>query len=165
MVMLAMSKQKLLQTIIELLDRDQKLLLGAARKAHLAATDPENAPDNKYETLALESSYIAQGQANRAQEVKKAIDLYRNLTLRHFADDDPVYLTALVTIASASGGHRSLFIGPAAGGLKFRHQGSEVVVITPDSPLGRDLLGKEVGDVIEIEVQGVLIEYELIELS
>ena len=42
---------------------------------------------------------------------------------------------------------------------------NEVIVITPDSPIGRDLLGKEVGDLIEIRVESSLIEYELIENS
>lgn len=40
----------------------------------------------------------------------------------------------------------------------------EVVVITPDSPLGRDLLGKEVGDSVGVVVSDILTEYELIAL-
>ena len=115
--------------------------------------------------MALESSYIAQGQANRAQELQQALDLYSKLTLRQFRDTDQVYLTALVVLESDGGNHRTLFLGPAAGGLKVDFNNNEVVVITPDSPLGRDLLGKEVGDVIEIKVEGALIEYELIELG
>lgn len=159
-----MDKELLIKNIIDHLNRDRRLLLQAAQTAHQAATDPENLPDNKYETLALESSYVAQGQANRAQEITQALDLYRKLFLRRFSSDDHVYLTALVVIESGAGVRRSLFLGPAAGGLKVEFNGCEVVVITPESPLGRDLIGKEVGDVIEIVVDGSSIEYELIEL-
>jgi len=160
-----MNKNPLIESIIARLKHNQELLLKAARTAHQAATDPENRPDNKYETLALESSYIAQGQANRAQELQQALDLYSNLTVRQFSDTDQVYLTALVVLESAKGNRRTLFLGPAAGGLKVDLNNNEVVVITPDSPLGRDLIGKEVGDVIEIKVGNSLIEYELIDLG
>ena len=129
-----MNKNSLIKSIIARLKHDQELLLKAARTAHQAATDPENLPDNKYETMALESSYIAQGQANRAQELQQALDLYSNLTLRQFKDTDQVYLTALVVLESDGGNHRTLFLGPAAGGLKVDFNNNEVVVITPDSP-------------------------------
>ena len=160
-----MDKKLLIHTIIERLSHDHQLLLNAARAAHLAATDPENAPDNKYETLALESSYIAQGQANRAQDLKLALSLYRNLNIRRFTDSDPLFLTALIVIESRNGNRRVLFLGPAAGGLKVVCDNVEIVVITPGSPLGKDLLGKELGDIIEIKVDGSLIDYELIGLE
>ena len=104
------------------------------------------------------------GQANRAQEIAQTMDIYRQLSIRRFSSDDHVYLTALMVIESRPGVRRSLFLGPAAGGLKVEFNGCEVVVITPESPLGRDLPGKEIGDVIEITVDGSSIEYELIEL-
>ena len=160
-----MDKKLLIQAIIERLSHDQKLLLKAARTAHQAATDPENTPDNKYETLALESSYIAQGQANRAQDLKLALNLYRNLVARRFNDADSVFLSALIVIEAGTGNRRVLFLGPAAGGLRIVCNNVEIVVITPDSPLGKDLLGKEVGDSIEIEVAGSLLDYELIKLD
>ncbi len=161
---IAMNKEHLIQAIIKSLNCDHQSLLLAARAAHSAATDSENSPDNKYETLALESSYIAQGQANRASEIRQTLDLYRNLTAKNFNIGDKVYLTALVVIESNQGCRRSLFLGPAAGGLKVIVDQEEVVLITPDSPLGRDLLGKEVGDIIGVLVAGLLIEYELITL-
>ena len=93
-----MNKESLVRAIIQHLKHDQTIFLQAAQAAHKAATDPENIPDNKYETLALESSYLAQGQANRAQELQRAIDLFNNLSVRQFDDDARVYISALVVI-------------------------------------------------------------------
>ena len=159
-----MNKDLIIQAIIDRLIFDRQLLIQAASSAHQAATDPENLPDNKHETLALEASYLAQGQANRAQEITQAIELYQKLSVRHFTATDQVFLTAFMVIESSKGMRRSIFLGPAAGGLKFELNDAKVVVITPDSPLGKDLLGKEIGDVVEIMVDGSLLEYELIEL-
>lgn len=143
-----MTKQHLLQTIIAGLEADLALFLGAARTAHAAATHEECLPDNKYDTTALEASYIAQGQANRAREIRLSLEAYRNLELQMFDDETPVRLTALVTLEDEKGNERQLFLGPQAGGMKIADAGGEIVVVTPASPLGRSLLGRLTGDEI-----------------
>jgi transcription elongation GreA/GreB family factor len=56
-----------------------------------------------------------------------------------------------VTLEDEAGGERRLFIGPWAGGTKLADPAGEIVVITPASPLGKQLLGLTVGD----ELQGL----------
>ena len=145
-----MYKQALLENIITSLTTDLAVLTEAARTAHAAATHTECLPDNKYDTTGLEASYIAQGQANRAQEIRLALEHYRKLTLRPFDDTTPIRLSAVVTIEDDDGNCRQVFLGPEAGGLKLTVDEKEVVVITPESPLGRALLGKICGDEIQI---------------
>ena len=141
-----MTKERIIEQIITALSADLALFSTAARAAHEAATHEECLPDNKYDTTALEASYIAQGQANRAQEIRVALESYRTLTLHSFDDDTPIRLTALVTLAGADGSVRRLFLGPQAGGMKIADSDGEIVVITPGSPLGRSLLGLRTGD-------------------
>ena len=144
-----MTKAQILQAITTTLASDLAILSAAARAAHSAATHSECIPDNKYDTTALEASYIAQGQANRAQEIQAALESYRNLTLHHFDDDSPIRLTAMVTLQDGEGNERRFFLGPHAGGLKIGDPAGEIVVITPASPLGRALLGLRVGDEVQ----------------
>jgi transcription elongation GreA/GreB family factor len=157
-----MYKAGVLQAIMERLSRDLEVLFGAAKTAHEAATHPENAPADKYDTLALEASYVAQGQANRASQIRKSIELYRQISL--IATPAAVQLATLVTLEDTAGGIKKLFIGPAEGGLKIEHHGEEIVVITPGSPMGRELLGKSAGDTVVIETGANLQEYEIVEL-
>ncbi len=144
-----MTKKELLQEIITTLSADLMVLSTASRAAHAAATHAECLPDNKYDTTALEASYIAQGQANRAQEIRVALECYRTLTLHDFDCDTPIRLTALVTLEDGEGRMRRLFLGPQAGGMKIADGDGEVVVITPASPLGRSLLGLRTGDEVK----------------
>lgn len=144
-----MLKEEVLKKIIATLTADLALLTQAAKTAHAAATHAECLPDNKYDTTALEASYVAQGQANRAQDIRRAIDSYRGLALRPFGDETPVRLTALVTIEAEDGSCRQLFLGPDAGGLKLTVMGEECIVITPESTLGRALLGKCCGEELQ----------------
>lgn len=141
-----MIKEQIIEEIIAALDADLALFSTAAKTAHAAATHAECLPDNKYDTTALEASYIAQGQANRAQEIRVALECYRTLALHNFDDESPIRLTALVTLESDDGTVKRFFLGPLAGGMKITDSDEEVVVITPGSPLGRSLLGLRTGD-------------------
>lgn len=144
-----MTKDRIIQEIIAALSADLSVLFSAARTAHEAATHEECLPDNKYDTTALEASYIAQGQANRARDIRAALESYRTLTLQAFDDDAPIRLTALVTLEDCEGNMRRLFLGPQGGGMKIADGNTEIVVITPGSPLGRNLLGRRTGDEVQ----------------
>jgi hypothetical protein len=145
-----MNKEDLLHKIIATLTTDLVVLTEAARTAHAAATHSECLPDNKYDTTGLEASYVAQGQANRAQEIRRSLESYRKLTLLSFDDGALIRLTAYVTIETDDGSCRDVFLGPDAGGLKLIDDDMECIVITPESPLGRALLGKICGDEIYV---------------
>ena len=136
--------------IVKQLAADLGVLSVAAKTAHEASIHEENLPDNKYDTLSLEASYVAQGQANRAQELKGALHAYQTLTLQQFQEDAAIRLTALVTLEAEDGETRRLFIGPREGGLKLTVDDREIMVITAGSPLGKELIGKCAGDVVSV---------------
>lgn len=156
--MLSMNKENLKIAIIAHLKIDHDLLLQAAKKAHEAATHEDNIPDSKYETLALEASYIAQGQANRAQEIAGAIQTFEQLVLRKFDDDSEIRLTALVQLLDEEEQEKWVLLAPQAGGLAVDIESREVMLITPASPLGRALIGSCCGDLVEVGSK----EYEII---
>ena len=160
-----MTKTLLLETIIARLSADLVTLTEAARAAHAAATHEECLPDNRYDTTGLEASYIAQGQANRAAEIRRALERYRALELRSFDAGTPLRLTALVTLEAEDGNRRQVFLGPDAGGLKLPSPAGEVVVVTVESPLGRALLGRTCGEEIETGNAGNRKSFTLISVA
>lgn len=160
-----MTKELLIQKIITSLSADLAVLTAASRAAHEAATHAECLPDNKYDTTALEASYIAQGQANRAQEIRVALESYRTLELLDFDDETPIRLTALVALENGTGNVRRLFIGPQAGGMKIANGDEEIVVITPGSPLGRTLLGMRTGDEVKTGDDSLAASFTIVAVS
>lgn len=156
-----MNKSDVLHRIIAQLNHDLKVFSTAARTAHEAATHEGNKPDNKYDTLALEASYVAQGQANRAQEIRHSIGIYKQLPL--VSDHDEIHLTSLVTVEADDASKRVFFIGPVEGGLRITYHQIDIMVITPASPLGRELIGKSIGDTVEIAAGSNRVEYRILE--
>jgi len=157
------TKAELIRLIIERLNNDLELFVNAAKTAHEAAIDEENQPDNKYDTTALEASYVAQGQANRAQELRRSIEIYKQLELSE--KNEKIRIASLVTLGDQSGCQRKMFIGPTEGGLKISTESGDVTIITSLSPLGKNLIGKSVDDLIDISRGAAQICYHIVNVT
>jgi transcription elongation GreA/GreB family factor len=145
-----MNKRAFLDEIIAMVAAELETLTSAARDARQAATDDESRAEDKHDTRAIEASYLADGQERAALELAEALTAYRSLVVRPFGPEEPVALSALVELEV--GRQREFyFVGPSRGGLIMQHDGHEVLVITPQSPIGRKLLGRREGDVIKFD--------------
>lgn len=148
-----MNKATLLTCIVQTLENDMQVLRRAAQAAYEAATAEENIAENKYDTLGLEASYLATGQARRTAEIRQALLTYQQLLLRDYDDSLGVQVSNLVTLEDEQGEQRLLFLGPEAAGLKIGEGDEQATVITPRSPLGQQLLGKKVEDEVNLGAQ------------
>ncbi len=159
-----MNKRTLIEKIIAHLSGELEAYEKSARAAHAEATHEQNKAENKYDTRALEASYLAHGQSRQAAETEQARQQFEALIVRAFGSADPIDLGALVEVESK--GERSLyFIGPRAGGTEIRHGKKTVIVLTPHSPLGRLLMGKRKGDRLKIEPGGGRSDDQVIAVS
>jgi transcription elongation GreA/GreB family factor len=156
-----LSKRPLLKRIIAELTRSLGVLEKAARASHEEATHESSRAESKYDTRGLEAAYLAGGQARQTKEILDAIALYESLTLKKFAAGDPIDLTALVEL-EVDGVRSRFFIGPKSGGLEIEHQGEEIIVITPQSPLGQNLIGKKAGQRWTARLGGSIVKYNII---
>lgn len=155
-----MNKHRLQQTIIEKLQADLVVAKDALQASHEAATHAESKAENKYDTRGLEAAYLADGQRRRVHEIEVALSSYRNLpVLSHV--DQAITMGALVALKLA-GKQRWVFLGPDAAGLRVVVDDTNVLVISPNAPLGQALLGRCEGDEVEVLVEGRPQHYELI---
>ena len=140
-----MNKRAIIQKITAKLVSELEVYFRAAQFSRAEATHESNKPENKYDTRGLEASYLARGQSKQAAELEAAIAEYQKLGVKKFAAGDAINIGALVELEH--GGESSLyFVGPRAGGTEVIHDKKEILVITPQSPLGEQLIGKQAGD-------------------
>lgn len=138
-----MQKKELVAQIISILEHELKAASQAALESAEEATDEESRPENKYDTHALETSYVASAQAHYAKDLKEALQAYHNLQIPDPAPDH-VAIGSLVSTLGPSG-REQFFIGPARGGLELESDTGSITVLTPKSPLGSQLIGKSLG--------------------
>jgi len=142
-----MDKSRLRQAIIARLTAELETQTQAALTSREEATHEESKPENKYDMHAQEAAYLAEGQARLAAELADSIKLYQSLELPAFAPDQPVDLGAIITLETA-GRKVRYFLGPRNGGLELTLDDTEITVITPQSPLGRQLVGLRQGELL-----------------
>ena len=159
-----MKKDQLLKRIVECLTENLGVLERAARTSHAEATHESSKAENKYDTRGLEAAYLAGGQARQAKEILDAIKIYESLKPRDFAPGDAIDLTALVEL-EMDGTRTLYFIGPKSGGLEVTHQRKEILVITPQSPLGQNLMGKKKGRRWTAQIGGATVKYHVVSVA
>jgi transcription elongation GreA/GreB family factor len=150
------NKTGLRDAILRQLRTDLALQANAAALARDEATNEESRARSKYDTHSQEAAYLAEGQARIALDIEASLAAYAALPLPSFGVGDVIALGALVELETA--GRRSwYFLGPRAGGLELQADGHTILVLTAQSPLGRELIGKRVGDEVKAPGRGAVV--------
>lgn len=143
-----MDKTAIRNAILRQLESDLAMQFQAALTSRDEAIDEESKAENKYDTHAQEAAYLAEGQARIVAELRESISQFTALPLATDREPDCITLGTLATLQDPKGVTSLLFLGPRAGGLEIEHLGNRIMVVTPASPLGRQLLGRRMGDTI-----------------
>jgi len=152
--MAKIDKQALKKDLLFRLRKEKDQILSAARSAHEGAVHSEAVAKSKYETFGLELSYLAGSQYERANILSHDIAKLEQQRLPAFTEDDPVGVWACVEVASESG-EEFYFISLFGAGMTILQGQHSVVILSPESPLGKKLVGCWEGDDFQIPGQPV----------
>lgn len=158
-------KSKVRDALVAKLSELAEQATRAARTTREGATHAEAKPENSKDTRALEQTYLARGQAMRVEELLEQIQVLRFLPLSKFGPNDAIGASALVVLEDEDDAARVLFLAPFGGGTELRVDGVDVMVITPQSPLGVKILGRFVGDDLEHRVRATVRQYTISALA
>ena len=158
------NKEALLRAILDRLEQELELFVKAARFSHAEATHEQNKAEDKYDTRGLEASYLARGQSRQVAELEQAIKKFESLELQPLSSKDPINLGAYVEL---EGGQENsyYFVGPTAGGTEVQFEKKEVLVITPQSPLGQQLVGKKQSEEMLVDIAGKKTKYRIVRVA
>lgn len=142
-------KAELIHAISLHLNGELSTLLEAANNAHLAAIDEQSIAETQYDTLAIEAGYLAEGQSKRVEELRAALSSFEQLLASVIQPKHQhIRLGSIVQLSQDQEKQHYYFLAPAAAGFKCKLKGNFFTVITPNSPMGKGLIGKELGDEI-----------------
>lgn len=146
-----MDKTFLLQQLSAKIREQAQVMLRAADDARTEA-----------KTGAARAVNLSRGTEARTQAARAALDALDAFRTRPFRRGEALGLGAVVEIEDGDAG-RTLFLAPVGAGEELKGPDGDGVfqVVTPVSPFGRALLGKKVGDVIEVMVKGELSEWTI----
>lgn len=135
-----MNKKELVSLVVEALREEFESSLRSSKNTRAAGNDNESKAEGKYDTRSTEENYLADGLARQARAAAEAADAVEKMVLRDFGPTDPIDLGALMKL-SFPGETLWFFLAPAGGGIEVNVDGEAITIITPESPLGAQLIG------------------------
>ena len=158
-----MQKSAVRDAIVAQIKRELDLQTRAAHDAREEATSEENKSEGKYDMRGQEAAYLAEGQARLAVELAESLALYHMLELADLPPGSVASVGALITL-EARGRQTCYFLGPRNGGLEARIGNETFTVVTPTSPLGRQLIGQSTGASVQLPGRGAPILHRIVEI-
>jgi transcription elongation GreA/GreB family factor len=148
------------QFLVEQLTDQLRESAAVARKAGQAAAEEARdgaSPAEKREDARVhqENSSLARAQTERAQRAAAELSVLETFRPQNFAANGAVALGAIVEVEDEDQG-RTFFLAPVGAGVELTGPGGDgfLSVVTPKSPVGQAVLGKRVGDTVEVTVKG-----------
>ncbi len=163
--MAAMDKQSLVDQLREQLSMTARAALTSRDAAAMEARDGAT-PDEKREDAraAHQLGTLGKAQQRRAQDAIAAADALAAFRPPALPGTARIQLGAIVEIEDDERGEgRTFFLAPVGAGMTLTGPGGDghLSVVTPVSPIGKAVIGKKTGDVIDVTVDGELREWQI----
>jgi len=154
-------KRALLDQLLKKSREELVDLTRAALETKNFATDQEFKAESKYDTRALEASYLASAEAKRVEELKLEIQILEEVDPGVSSRIGEISIGALVSL---SHGEREMlyFLIPTAGGTLLKVNDHAVVVVSVFSPIGDAMLGLKKGEIFEVETPKETRSYQIL---
>jgi len=153
-------KKLIVSQLVQSLEHDLLVLSEAAHSAKEYVTEGDVKSEGKYDTRAIEASYLAGAQEKRVEEIKLDIQMLKDLELH---PSNTIQLGSLAKIKFQNV-ERWYFISSTAGGSMVNVEGTSVLVISVFSPIGNAALNLEAADTFEVETPTGTRNYQIIEV-
>ena len=160
-----MDKTVLVEQLVAHLEASARAALTArdavAQEAKEGATPDEKREDAR---AAHQVATMGRAQEGRALKARAEADMLVAFRPSAFAETAKISVGAIVEIEDAETGEgRTFFLAPVGAGVTLTGPGGDghLSVVTPASPIGKAVLGKKTGDVIDVTVEGDLREWQI----
>jgi transcription elongation GreA/GreB family factor len=160
-----MDKKVLVAQLVEQLEATARTAL-AARDAAAHEAKEGATPDEKREDARAAHQVQTMGRASQSRAQQALAEAHALATFRPAALSETAKISvgAIVEIEDEDSGEgRTFFLAPVGAGMTLTGPGGDghLSVVTPASPIGKAVLGKRTGDVVDVTVEGDVREWSI----
>ena len=153
-----MDKKQLVDQLVRQLEASARAALSSRDAAAAEARDGAT-PDEKREDARAAHQLASLGRAQQQRAKQALADVDRLLQFRPsaMAGSAAIAVGAIVEVEDAGSGEgRTFFLAPVGAGITLTGPGGDghLSVVTPASPVGRAVLGRRHGDIVDVVVDG-----------
>lgn len=157
------NKKNIIDHLIETLKTELTGIEAAARSTKDLVTADDLKSEGKYDTRAIEASYLASAQNKRVEEIKLDIQMLEEIELPEIPS--AVIQLGSLALIECNGHERFYFISSTSGGTILQLDGHSILVISVFSPIGNEALGLRAGESFEVDTPKETRSYKIIEVA
>jgi transcription elongation GreA/GreB family factor len=132
-------KQMVLEEVIRVLEAELTRQLKANAQSNSGAAFSAAGAEKQRDTTGFEAACLARGHAKHAHELRQGIEELKAVEAEDFAGQE-IDIGAVVEL-DMDGETDCYILLNCGGGMEVTTDGTTVTVVTPDSPLGKALMG------------------------
>lgn len=160
-----MDKTELVAQLVRQLSASARAALSSRDAAAAEARDGAT-PDEKREDAraAHQLQSMGKAQQKRAQQALADADALATFKPATFPPASKISVGAVVEIEDADTGEgRTFFLAPVGAGITLTGPGGDghLSVVTPMSPIGKAVLGRATGEIVDVTVEGDVREWQI----
>ncbi|MGD0328780.1 MAG: GreA/GreB family elongation factor [Minisyncoccia bacterium] len=151
-----MDKQSLFNQIVASLQDAQKKAEHERDAAQKEANSHVGRMESRYDTFKEEAQYEVEAQELRISKYRSGINQINTLfaNTSNLNPSTTIKIGSIVKLVSKTGEEKFYVLSPVGGGIVAKDGNVSVFTLTPDSPLGKQLLGLKIGDLCELNIAG-----------
>jgi transcription elongation GreA/GreB family factor len=160
-----MDKTDLVAQLVRQLETSARAAL-SSRDATAAEAREGATPDEKREDAraAHQLASFGRAQQHRAQQALADADRLAQFRPAPLPATASISVGAIVEIEDAETGEgRTFFLAPVGAGIRLTGPGGDghLSVVTPASPIGRAVVGRRTGEIVDVTVEGDVREWQI----
>ena len=156
-------KKEIITFLIDAKKEELLLAQEAFKSTHSLVKSPELKAEGKYDTRAIEAGYLAGAQKRRVDQIRGELERLKNFN--NFGPHQRVAMGSLVEVMINERTKKQYFINISPGGREIDILGQKVVVVSPESPIGNELIGLEEFESFEVSLKDEVKIYEIVSIS
>ena len=141
-------KQKVIDAVIQSLETELERHSSANAQSNAGAAFSAANAEKQRDTTGFEAAHLAKGYANHALKLRQHIDQLKTMEIEDFTDQE-IDIGALVDV-ELDGEAETFMLLNCGGGIEVEAQGNRITVVTPESPLGKVLMGNIEAGFVEL---------------
>lgn len=153
-----MIKQKIVEFLENKLKNELQAIADIAENTKKEAIHADMKPDSKYDTRAIEASYLAGAQAKRVFEIIRDLDELQSLDTKTTCVQ--VSIGSVLTL-DYNNFESHYFISPTTGGFFTQIDGKSYMILGVNSPIAQASIGYKLGESFEVETPKETREYTI----
>lgn len=148
----APKKDEIVAQLRARLEEQLEALTASQQASQAGAAHEETRAEDPKDMRSTEASYLARGLADRVGDLQTQLVALARFTPVALAPGAAIVPGALIDLEDEDGEETTHFLVPAGGGEKLRVENTTIHALSPTSPLGQELVGREVDEDFELEL-------------